>query len=139
MKRVANWRAALALQFQQARTRKFEWGKFDCALFACDCIWAQLARDPAAAFRGRYSTEAQATALLGNGGLAAIAVQIASQFGFKEVSAGHAGRGDVVLIRNGTPQGALAIVDFTAAFAVCPGTRGLIRVRRHRWLRAWKV
>jgi hypothetical protein len=136
MKRLPNWRMPLAELFRQAQTQTFAWGSFDCALFACDCVWVQTGKDPAAAFRGTYSTEAEANAL---GSLSAIAETVAAQFGLAEIAPGHAGRGDIVLIQNQTAQGALAVVDFSGAYAVCPGSRGLIRVRRHRWQRAWRV
>ena len=141
MKRLYNWRAALEQQFFAGRSLAFAWGSFDCALFACDCILAETGFDPATEFRGHYSTEAEAAALTG-GSLAAIAELITSRFGMPEISPGHAGRGDLVLIDNslnGIDSAALAIVDLGAVCALCPGTRGLIRVRRHRWKRAWRV
>jgi uncharacterized protein DUF6950 len=136
MRRLSNWRLALTAQIEKSKTLTFAWGSFDCALFACDCIRAQIGADPAAEFRGRYKTEAEAQAL---GSLSAIAEAMTARFGLIEISRGHAGRGDVVLIDNRTPQGALAIVDLGGRWAVCPGSRGLIRVGRHRWKRAWKV
>jgi hypothetical protein len=131
-----SWHAPLERLFLAGRSRSFAWGSFDCALFACDCIRAQTGVETAAEFRGRYTNQAQAEAL---GSLAAIASRITAQFAMPEILPGNAGRGDLVLIANGTTQGALAIVDFSGAYAVCPGARGLIRVRRHRWQRAWKV
>jgi len=136
LKRLPNWTISLAEQFRQAETRTFEWGSFDCALFACDCVWAQTGEDPAAEFRGKYATQEQAEAF---GSVSAIAERIAAQFGLSEIGPTHAGRGDVVLIDNQTAQGALAVIDFTGSYAVCPGSNGLIRVRRHRWQRAWRV
>ena len=136
MSRFPNWRMPLAELFRQAQTRTFAWGSFDCALFACDCVRAQTGKDPASGFRASYSTEAEAKAL---GSLSTIAETVAAKFGLAEIAPSHAGRGDVVLIHNQTDQGALAVVDFSGAYAVCPGLRGLIRVRRHRWQRAWRV
>lgn len=136
MKRLSNWRMPLAEKFHQGKSSTFAWGKFDCALFACDCISAQTAVDPAVEFRGKYASETEAATL---GSLTAIAERVTAQFAMPEIAPGHAGRGDLVLVNNGTPQGALAIVDFTGAWAMCPGARGLIRVRRHRWQRAWRV
>ena len=134
--RVPDWRARLSDEFDKGQTREFAWGSFDCALFACDCMWAETGQDMGAEFRGRYANEAEATAL---GSLAGIAETIAARFGLPAITPGHAGRGDIVLINNGTEHGALAVVDFSGAYAVCPGSHGLIRVRRHRWKRAWRV
>jgi hypothetical protein len=136
MKRISSWHRALEEQLRQGQTREFAWGSFDCALFACDCVWAQTGEDPAVDFRGKYSAQDSAEAF---GSISAIAEKIAAQFGLPEIAPGHAGRGDVVLIDNRTAQGALAVIDFTGSYAVCPGSQGLIRVRRHRWLRAWRI
>jgi hypothetical protein len=136
MKRLSVWQAPLEQLFLAGRSRTFAWGSFDCALFACDCILAETGEDTASEFRGKYSTEAEARIF---GSLNAIAERITAQFAMPEILPGHAGRGDLVLIANGTAESALAIVDFSAAYAVCPGARGLIRVRRHRWQRAWRV
>jgi hypothetical protein len=137
MKRLANWRMPLAKEFLQGQKRSFSWGTFDCALFACNCVLAETGEDPGASFRGgRYSTQAEAEAL---GSLSQIVEAVATQFRLPEIAAGHAGRGDLVLLDNRTVQGALAIVDLSGAYAVCPGSQGLIRVRRHRWKRAWRI
>jgi len=137
-KRLSNWRAPLAAEFAAAEKRAFAWGSFDCALFACDCVKAQTGVDPGTAFRGRYSTAEQASALIG-GSLAALVAIVAAEFKLAEIGTGHARRGDLVLIDNRTALGALAVADFTGMYAVCPGAVGLIRVRRHRWKRAWRV
>jgi len=138
MKRIPNWHAALEAEFRNGRTREFAWGSFDCALFACDCVKAQTGVDPGANCRGKYATEGGALALIGNQ-FGPFVAQLAAHVGMAEVGTGHARRGDLVLIDNQTALGALAVVDFTGMHAVCPGARGLIRVRRHRWLRAWQV
>lgn len=44
--------------------RSFAWGVHDCALWVADAAQAVTGQDPAADFRGRYSTEAGATRLL---------------------------------------------------------------------------
>jgi hypothetical protein len=136
--RLPNWHRALAAKFAGAEKRAFSWGRFDCALFACDCIHAQTGVDPGAAFRGRYATEQEAAALIGNN-LGTTAASVAAQFKLAEIGAGHGHRGDLVLVDNKTAQGALAIVDFTGMYAVCPASQGLLRVRRHRWKRVWRV
>jgi hypothetical protein len=136
MKRIQNWRAPLMAEFLAGRSRTFAWGTFDCALFACDCVKAQTGHDPAAGFRGRYKTQAEAEAL---GSLSQIVSQTAANSGLAEILPAEARRGDLVLVVNGASSQALAVIDFSGMYAVCPGGRGLIRVRRHRWKRAWRV
>jgi len=139
MKRVAGWERALAGWMQDALTRKFEWGKWDCALAACDAVNAITGVDPAAAFRGKYSTEAEALFLLGPEGLGVFAAAIAKQFGMAEARPKFAHRGDVALVDNGLPGVALGIVDLSGRFSWCVVERGLVRMPMERWLKAWRV
>nr|WP_227459659.1 hypothetical protein [Cupriavidus pauculus] len=115
------------------RERAFSWGASDCCLFVCDAVEAITGSDPAARWRGLYSTEKGARRLLrdndGVSGLAALA------FGAPVVAA-LAGRGDVVLID--TPAG--------EALALCVG--GLIAAQAEEGIEfypigaakaAWKI
>lgn len=53
-----------------ARARPFAWGRHDCALFAADWVLNETGHDPAAAWRGRYRSEAGAArAIEAAGGL----------------------------------------------------------------------
>jgi hypothetical protein len=139
MKRVPNWEAALAEWQETALTRKFEWGKFDCALASCDAVMALTGVDPGMAFRGTYSTEAEAQKLLGTEGLGGFAASIARQCGMPEAAPSFAHRGDVVLVDNEAPGGALGVVDLSGRFAWCVLDRGLVRIPMGCWLRAWRV
>ena len=56
IERRPDWPECLAETVRAARGRPFQWGRHDCALFACDCIAAMTGVDPAARFRGRYKT-----------------------------------------------------------------------------------
>lgn len=56
MTRLPDWRRRLAVYLNQSAAEPFEPGKADCALFAAGCIEAMTGTDPAAEFRGRYST-----------------------------------------------------------------------------------
>lgn len=60
---------------QSARTRSFEWGKWDCVLMAADWVAYVTGSDIAEPYRGKYSTEAEAYSVIGDdfgGGIAAI-------------------------------------------------------------------
>src|SRR5580692_10507645 len=96
--------------------------------------------DPAADFRGTYSTEAEALTILGAEGLGAFAAGIAEKFGMAEVQfPTFAHRGDIVLVDNGDPGNALGIVDLSGRFAWCVLERGMVRMPMKNWLRAWRV
>lgn len=73
MARFEAWEKRLNALVGMYRRAQFEWGKRDCCLLAADSVWALTQRDPAAAWRGTYSSEAAANALLAqNGGLVGI-------------------------------------------------------------------
>lgn len=64
MTRRPDWPERL-LRFVEGRTRRrFAWGRHDCALFAADWVKAATGEDPAAWFRGRYASDAEAAAAL---------------------------------------------------------------------------
>ena len=90
-------------------------------------------------FRETYSTEAEVAKLLGTEGLGGFAASIARQCGMAEAAPAFARRGDVVLVDNEAPGGALGIVDLSGRFAWCVLERGMVRMPMDRWLRAWRV
>lgn len=138
MKRAHKWPSLLPAFTVPNRGRKFEWGRFDCALGVCDWIKASTGIDPGEKFRGTYSSEDGANEITG-GNLAAFAAGIAAEYGMSEIPVRMARRGDVLFVDNGTPQGALGIVDTSGIAAACVGENGYIRVPMRRWRRAWRV
>jgi hypothetical protein len=137
VKRFPDWEIRLHQEIESARGKKFAWGSFDCALFACDCILAMTGEDLAAAYRGKYSDEAGAGKLVGES-LLRFAHDVAMTAGMIPQHANFARRGDLVLVNNGTPLGALGIVSHHGHFAWCAAD-GLARVKMHRWMLSWKV
>ena len=141
MKRIHNWPALLPAHSHshpRQRGKQFQWGQWDCALAVCDAIHALTGVDPGLPYRGKYSTEEEARALIG-GDLGKFAAAIAAEHGMPEVAPRLARRGDVVFVDNKNPEGALGIVDMTGACASCVGEHGYIRVPMHRWKRCWRV
>lgn len=70
---VSAWRRRFDALVRDRMNRPFAWGTHDCCMWAADCVLAITGTDPAAAYRGSYSTEAEAMALLDSlGGLEAI-------------------------------------------------------------------
>lgn len=137
MKRFPAWEHRLHQEIERARGKSFAWGKFDCAMFACDCIEVMTGEDPAAAYRGKYSDEAGALQLVGDS-LLRFAHDIAMACGMPPQHPNFARRGDLVLVNNGTPLGALGIVSHHGHFAWCAAD-GLARVKMERWRLSWKV
>lgn len=75
----------------------FGWGVHDCCLFAADAVKALTGVDPAAGFRGTYSTAAEAVDVLARiGGIEAAAARVGS-----EIRPLFARQGDVGLLEDG--------------------------------------
>lgn len=133
--RVRGWEQALHAVTRRAMRRAYSWGEHDCALFAADCVAAVTGEDFAADFRGRYSTEEEAQAVLASLGCASVA-DLPGRFGLPECLPTEARRGDVVLIPGAAGE-FLGIVD--GRTAVGPGPRGLAHVPLSGALKAWRV
>jgi hypothetical protein len=143
-RRHPQWQRRLAGRITSARELNFEWGKFDCAMWVCDWIRdvTSGALDPGAAYRGKYSTEAEAIALFTANGVAdlgAFAAQIAATINLVEVGPLYASRGDIVHVDNGTAYGALGIVNLDARYAMCVSAKGVVMMHRNHWKRAWRM
>lgn len=74
--------------------RPMEWGVDDCMLAVADVIKAVTGKDPAAPYRGRYSSRREAYRAMGKGGVKATAARAAREFGFKRVNPLDAQPGD---------------------------------------------
>jgi hypothetical protein len=95
MTRLRDWPSRFAALVAAARARPFAWGSHDCCLWAADAVQAVTGRDPAAQWRGTYSSEIGAfRVVLALGGLPAIAA-----LGGVEIPPGLAIQGDVGLVR----------------------------------------
>jgi hypothetical protein len=103
MTRLKDWPSRLAALVAAARARPFEWGTHDCCLWAADAVQALTGRDPAAKWRGTYSTEVGAfRVVLALGGLPVIAA-----LGGTEIPTALAITGDVGLVR--WPDGVVSL------------------------------
>lgn len=134
MQRIPGWETALHDYIAALSGAVFNWGTLDCALFAAGAVQAMTGIDPAAAYRGRYSTAGGATRALKRYGAGSLEATIAQQFG--EIQIGFARRGDLVLVDGmvGVCVGADAVFIGEA-----DGEPGLVRFPRASWARAWAV
>lgn len=103
--RFREWRALHAFLLKR-RSMPFSWGSNDCALFAADGIQAMTGVDIAGDFRGKYSTAAEAFALIksitGGSTVADAAAWCAEKAGIAELKYPlKAQRGDLVVFENG--------------------------------------
>lgn len=72
----------------------FDWGKYDCCLFAADVVLEMTGKDYASDFRGKYSSEIGAKRLLSKAG----GLEVVLSASFDEVEFNFAQRGDLVLV-----------------------------------------
>lgn len=131
--RQQGWERIL-YEFIAARERMaFDWGKHDCCLFAADCVQAMTGIDHAAPFRGKYSTEGKAKALLKPyGGIIGYLIAIFGDC----IPVSMARRGDVVAVE--TAHGT-ALGICTGAVSVHAGTHGLVRISTLEAISAWRI
>lgn len=134
--RTEGWPERLHEFIDLMREEPFEWGRFDCCLFAADAVRVMTGWDGAAALRGRYSTEAEALALL--------AEQPGGLHGYVSAQLGDASgplsaqRGDVVMLAaTDTRMAGLGVCLGPAAAFV--STRGICMIPLDQCIAAWRV
>ena len=94
MKRYIDWQVRLLALTESREEVPFEWGKYDCCLFAADVVREITGVDYAEPFRGKYTAEEGAKALLEEKG--GLVEYIDSVLPRKDVN--FVQRGDVVLV-----------------------------------------
>lgn len=119
---------------QGALERPFSWGTDDCCTFACDVMQEAFGIDPMAVLRGRYDSEAGATAIMGSG-LAETALQLAREARLNRASFPYQDADIGVIAETRGPM--LAISDGAAWIA--RGEFGVVRVPLSRAVLAWRV
>lgn len=138
-----DWPNRLMDAVAAAKAKPFAWGESDCCLFACDCILAMTGVDPAAWFRGRYTTRKGAMRCLktfSGGGIAATVERIAADCRAPEILPTQAQRGDVLLVdAPECPPERLAMGVCVGTHIAAMGPHGVTLVPLARGLRAWRV
>lgn len=141
LRRTHDWPGKLAAYIEAHARTPFQWGTFDCALFACNCIQEMTGVDLAPDFRDKYNSLASAQVAIhdyAGGGLAELIEKKTAENGMPGIKLGLASRGDVVLVKQDIGD-ALGIIGLDGREAICAGENGLRRVPRNLWLKAWKV
>ena len=141
MKRFQDWPSKLEGYIRSVSIKPFEWGAFDCALFACSCVEVMTGVDPAKELRGGYKNKREAAEALrrySGSGLEKTAEKIARMMCMEEVAPGLAGRGDVVLVKTEIGK-CLGIVDLNGREIVITDFDGLSRHPLTLATRAWRV
>jgi hypothetical protein len=131
------------------RNMPFAWGTNDCALFAADAVLAITDTDIAEDFRGKYSDQAGAFAVIqsiaGGTTVADAAAYCAQKHGLVEWASPNgaplplfAQRGDLVVMANGENLIA-GVVHLNGKHLVSMAESGIVRLPVTAARRAWKV
>lgn len=132
MSRRTAWIEYLEAYLWLCSQGSFGYGAQDCFLFVSGAVRAMTGIDPAARYRGRYRSRAQARALLKEAGGYSAVFQ---NCGMKEIPMARAQRGDVVqLSRFGL---GLMALDGQRAYTV--GEEGLVLVTPQFQGKAWRA
>jgi hypothetical protein len=132
--RLPDWRPRLTAYLAEIAPEAFRYGSNDCALFAAGAVRAMTGHDPAAGYRGVYSTFEGGLKRLRKAGFEDHVAQAASLF--QEVPPAFAQVGDITLIE--APEGrALGIL--AGEMIACLGPLGLGHLPRTAASRAWTV
>jgi hypothetical protein len=144
--RIDHWEIALERYIVEHTNTPFDYGTFDCALFAAGSVLAITGIDIAADYRTRYSTEDEARAILAEVTGAPDATvetsldDAATKFDFISAlpSVYFAQRGDVISLKvDGSPS--LGIVALDGKHALFIGEGSLLRLPISKCNRAWRI
>lgn len=136
MTRLPDWDARFVAFLAGLGPPLHVYGARDCALLGADCVLAVTGVDPAAEFRGKYSTEAGAAKALRTIGAGDLASTVSSKF--ESIAPSLAGRADLVLHKGNL---GFALGDGTALFLGEDeaGNIGWLKFPRSAWEAAWRV
>lgn len=118
--RYENWETRLQAIVTMYERRRFEWGKFDCVLFCADVVWALTQKNPGDGWRGNYSDEAGAKAIIAaQGGLQQMVDTALAGIGLvcDRINPNFAQRGDVCLMRGDGPALGVCVGADVVGFA----------------------
>lgn len=119
-RRYEDWPSRLTAYLYSCEARPFEWGSFDCALFAAGGIDAMTGLGVQAKYLGTYNSALGAARLMPNG-FRGLIRELAAEWGFVEISAGYIQRGDAVLVQMETSEALGICVGAQVALASIHG------------------
>lgn len=139
LRRLPGWEDRLDALLREAADGFRGWGVRDCALFAADAVEALTGHDPAAEFRGRYSTPlgaARALSRYGAGDLIATADAVLPRHDRPVLAC----RGDIVAVPFADGGAlALAVVELNGTAWVALGPDAILTGPLDAARIAWRV
>lgn len=132
--RLPDWRPRLTAYLADSARDGFRYGSNDCALFSAGAVRAMTGHDPAAGWRGTYTTLEGGLKRLMKAGFNDHVALVSSLF--QEVAPAFAQVGDIALVD--APNGpALGIV--AGETIACLAPQGLGHLPREAAVRTWTV
>jgi hypothetical protein len=144
LQRTTHWATRELDSFlRDHRHTPFAWGLNDCCLFAANAIQAFTGTDIAADFRGKYTDEASAFALIksvtGSSTVADAVAWCAEKHGLLEwPTPRYAQRGDLLVMENGGAQIA-GVLHLSGRHGISMAQDGPVRLPLSAIVRAWHV
>lgn len=133
LKRHRQWQSRLDELVCMRLHTAFGWGTHDCCLWGADVVQAVADVDPAEQYRGTYSTEEGARALLAaHGGVAGFVTEVLGP----SVDPALARPGDLGLVQTAAAE-TLAVC--LGSHWAAPGLAGLTMLRTAHVSAAWRV
>lgn len=143
MKKVKNWVGNLQSVLDKSNGKPFDWGSFNCCMFAADCVEAQTGIDFLDGEREKVSDKKSVIKYLereAEGSLIQFMENITAKYNMKEIKPALAQRGDLAIVKDHTGRAAFAVIDLSgqSVTAIKPGI-GASRVSLSAVERAWRV
>ena len=141
--RFPDWPSRLQAFLLEHKDEPFHYGQWDCFLFVCGAICAMTGVDPAAPFRGTYSSRVACRramiAYCGSASVRAVAEALfATDYGMPESATLRARRGDVALIQR-SRDFSLGLIALNGRELTVAFSRGLGKAPLSAAVRAWHV
>jgi hypothetical protein len=142
LKRLPGWQGALDCFLTAHRDSRFQYGIWDCCLFACDAIEVMTGVDVAAQFRDRYHTRTEALRAIreytGKVSVRAVAERVTAAYEMPRVEILRAQRGDLVLVRRSRDY-SLGIIALNGTDVITVTPHGLQRIALSNAVCGWRV
>jgi hypothetical protein len=140
--RLTDWETRLSAFVAENRDQPYQWGAWDCLLFACAAVEAITGEDPASPYRGLYSDKKGSTEALREFGQGTLLRTVDHHWKRKKAAFAH--RGDLVWFAGsvGVCMGVGALFVGEERLAEKAGIvmrEGLVSVPRALWQKAWTV
>jgi len=132
-----NWQTHLFSYLESCKTKRFEWGNFDCFIMCSEAIQAQTGTNPAKPFYGQYRSAKSVIKVLKKINKKSFTDIFSDQF--ELISPKLAQRGDIVAFQEPSLlKVGLAVCLGEYAMGLHP-EKGLYPVEMKDWVSAWRI